>query len=85
MTKGVSILHESDAPFVNACTVLDCEKGPFLCEFLDEPDTPSCHFGCPLPLTGFELPLNLRGTHKYPMKQWISQYNACALTHARDD
>ena len=23
------------------CTVLDCEKRPFLYEFLDEPDTPS--------------------------------------------
>ena len=23
-----------------ACIVLDCEKQPYLCKFLDEPDTP---------------------------------------------
>ena len=30
-----------------ACTVLDCEKRPFLSEFLDEPDTPSCRHQVP--------------------------------------
>ena len=30
-------------------TVLDCEKRPFLREFLDEPDTPSWHWSAPPP------------------------------------
>ena len=31
-----------------ARTVLDCEKIPFLREFLDKPDTPSWHSSGPL-------------------------------------
>ena len=29
--------------------VLNCEKGPFLHEFLDKPDIPSCHSSAPPP------------------------------------
>ena len=32
-----------------ARTALDCEKRPFLREFLDEPDTPSWHSSVPPP------------------------------------
>ena len=35
----------------NARTVLGCEKWPFLREFLDEPDTLSCHSSGPWDLS----------------------------------
>ena len=47
-----------------AHTVLDCEKRPFLCEFLDEPDTPSWHSSAPWAVVAVDVGV--------PLFQWMA-------------